>query len=81
MPQGFWAWLLTIVGCLLALVMAVVAYCMVVPVRFDGLGGFAATYALLYPLHLLLFTVVAAVLAYIALRRRARLAARFSASC
>jgi acetyl esterase/lipase len=48
---------------------------MAVPVAFDSLGGFAATYALLYPLHVLLFTVVAAVMAYIAWRSRARLAA------
>jgi len=74
-PRGFWAWLLTLAACLLALIVAVLAYGMVLPVRFDGLGGFAATYALLYPLHVLLFTGVGAVTAYIALRCRARFAA------
>ena len=38
-------------------------------------GGIVAAYALLYPLHLLLFTAVAAVMGYIALRSRAGLAA------
>ena len=74
-PRSIWAWLLTVVAGLLALIMAVVAYCMAVPVRFDSVGGFPATHALLYPLHLLVFTAVAAAMAFIALRSRARLAA------
>ena len=73
-PGSIWVWLLTIVAVLLALIMAVLAYCMAAPVRFDSVGGFPATYALLYPLHLLPFTAVAAVMTYIALRSRAMLA-------
>ena len=73
-PRGMWAWPLTMVAGLLALITAVLAYCIAVPIAFDSLGGFAATYALLYPLHLLLLTVAAAVMAYIAWRSRARLA-------
>jgi acetyl esterase/lipase len=73
-PRSIWARLLTMVAGLLALIMAVLAYCMMFPVRVDGLG-IIASYALFYPLHLLLFTVVAAAMAYIALRSRARLAA------
>jgi len=72
--QGMFAWSLTVVACLLMVLMAGLAYCMVVPARFDGLGGFAASYALIYPLHLLLFTTMAAIMAYMALRSRARLA-------
>jgi hypothetical protein len=74
-PRSIWAWLLTLGAGLLALIMAVVAYFMRFAVRFDSVGGIAALYALLYPLHLLLFAALAAVMAYIALRSRARLAA------
>ena len=73
-PRGIWIWLLTILACLLALFLAVLAYCMAVPVRFNGLGGFAATYAFLYPLHVLLLTVLASVMAYVASRSRVRFA-------
>jgi len=66
--------MLTIVALLLAGLMAGLAYCMAMPARFDSLGGFPAIYALLFPLHLLLFTVVAAVMAYVAWRSRAMLA-------
>ena len=75
--RGIWIWLLTILACLLVLIVLVLAYCMAVPIRFDGLGGFAATYALLYPLHVLLFTVLAASMAYIASRSRAWLSGFF----
>jgi DNA-binding Lrp family transcriptional regulator len=74
-PRSIWAWLLAMVAGLLALITALLAYCMAVPVAFDSLGGFPATYALLFPLHLLLFTVVAALIAYITWRSPARLAA------
>ena len=79
-PPSIWAWLLTVMAGLLALIAAVLAYCMMFPVRFDGLGAIGV-FALLYPLHLLLFTAVAAVMAYMALRSRARLAAWVFGSC
>lgn len=72
-PRGIFAWLLTLVACLLAVVMAGLAYCMMSPVRWDGFGKLGAI-ALFFPLHLLVFTLVAAVLALVAAGRRARLA-------
>ena len=57
----------------MAVLMSLLAYCMVNPVRWDGLGIFGAL-ALYFPLHLLAFTVAAAMLAFIARRCRARLA-------
>jgi len=72
-PRGVFAWLLTLVACLLAVLMAGVAYCMAYPVRWDGSGKLGA-FALYFPLHLLVFTMVAAVLAFLASRRSARLA-------
>jgi acetyl esterase/lipase len=66
--------LLTFIACLLALLMAGLAYCMMNPVRWDGPGRYAAA-ALYFPLHLLVATPVAAVLAFVARRCRERLAA------
>jgi hypothetical protein len=63
----------TLVACLLALLMAGLAYCMLSPVRWDGLGKFGAL-ALFFPLHLLTFTLVAGVLVFLAKRAGARLA-------
>jgi len=73
-PRGMAAWLLTAVGGLLAVLMATLAVCMASPIRRDGLGNFVAL-ALFFPLHLLVFTLLAAVLARLAKRCRARLAA------
>ena len=73
-PQGISAWLLTVVAGLLVSIVAVLAFCMVFPVRPDGLGYIGAL-AFFYPLHLLLLTAVAAVMACIALWSRARVAA------
>jgi acetyl esterase/lipase len=73
-PQGVLAWLMTVIACLLAAITATVAFCMLNPVRWDGLGKFGAL-ALFFPLHLLPVTVVAAVLAWFARRCRTRLAA------
>jgi len=62
------------IGCvLLALAMAGLAICTVFPIRWDGLGILGAG-ALFYPLHLLLFTLLALVLGLMAIRRRTRLA-------
>ncbi len=73
-PRGVWAWLLTVAACLLAVLMAGLAYCMMNPVRWDGPGRFGAL-ALFFPLHLLAFTLVAAALAFLAKRSSASLAA------
>ena len=73
-PQGVLAWLLTVVACLLVVIMAGLAYCMAYPVRWDGFGKLGAV-ALYFPLHLLVATLVAAVLVFFAWRWRARLAA------
>jgi hypothetical protein len=73
-PRGVWAWMLTLVAFLLAVLMATLAYCMMNPVRWDGPGKFAAV-ALFFPLHLLVATLVPAVLAFLAMRSSARLAA------
>jgi acetyl esterase/lipase len=73
-PRGVLAWSLTVVGCLLAVLMVGLAYCMAYPVRWDGPGKFGAI-ALLYPLHLLVFTMAAAGLACLANRRPNRLPA------
>ena len=72
-PRGIWAWLLTPVASLLAVFMVTLALCMMHPVRWDGLGIIGAL-ALYFPLHLLVVTLVAAVLAFVAMRCRARLA-------
>ena len=61
----------TLVACLLVLLMAGLAYCMLRPVRWDGLGKFGAL-ALFFPLHLLTFTLVAGVLVFLAKRAGAR---------
>jgi acetyl esterase/lipase len=60
-----------VVAFLLAAVMAAVAYYMLNPVDWDGLGRLGAI-ALLFPLHLLIITVAAAGLGFLAWRRRAR---------
>src|SRR6267142_3086112 len=62
---GAIAWLC--LACVLALLMAGLAYCMLSPVRWDGAGKFGAL-ALFFPLHLLVFTFVAAVLTFLARR-------------
>ena len=67
------AWLLTVVACLLAVIVAGLAYCMAYPVRWDGLGIYG-TFALWFPLHLLVLTLVAAVLAFLARQLQATLA-------
>jgi acetyl esterase/lipase len=72
-PQGAWAWVLTTVACLLATLVAALAYCMLNPVRWDGPGIFGAV-ALFFPLHLLALTLLAAVLAFLAKHSVARLA-------
>jgi hypothetical protein len=41
-PHGATAWLLTLAACLVALLMAGLAYCMLSPVRWDGPGQFGA---------------------------------------
>ena len=47
-PQGVFGWLLTVVACLLAVIMAGLAYCMAYPVRWDGPGKLGAV-ALFFP--------------------------------
>ena len=74
-PHGGAAWLLTLAALLFLAFAAVLAYCMVMPVRWDGFGRFGAL-VLFYPLHILLFTVPAILLWAAARSRRARLAAR-----
>ncbi len=73
-PRSISTWLLTLAACLLAVITATLAYCMLYPVRWDGPGIFGAL-ALFFPLHLLVVTMVAAVLAWLARRCRTRLAA------
>jgi acetyl esterase/lipase len=62
---GAIAWLF--LACVLVLLMAGLAYCMLSPVRWDGPGKFGAL-ALFFPLHLLVFTFVAGVLTFLARR-------------
>src|SRR6267142_2811231 len=62
---GAIAWLL--LACVLALLMAGLAYWVLSPVRWDAPGKFGAL-ALFFPLHLLVFTFVAAVLTFLARR-------------
>ena len=76
-PRSVRAWLLTWSACALGCVLCVVAYCMVRPVRWDGLGKLGAL-ALFFPLHLLLFTLLSLALGWLARRSGARLAARVS---
>src|SRR5262245_59534048 len=64
---------LTTVACLLAVATAVLAYAMVYPVRWDG-PGIVGAIALFFPLHVLVVTLVAALLLRRARRRQARLA-------
>jgi alpha-N-arabinofuranosidase len=73
-PQGLIGWSLTLVACLLAVLMAGLAYCMIYPVRWDGPGVIGAL-VLFFPLHLLIVTVVAAGLGFLAQRSGAGLAA------
>ncbi len=73
-PRGRFTWVLTLGACLLLVLMVGLAYGMMVPIRWDGPGKLAAL-ALFFPLHLLVVTVVAAVLAGVARRYRAGLAA------
>ena len=74
LPRGVLAWVLAVVAFAVAVLMAVLVVCMAFPIRWDGLGIFGAL-ALFFPLHLLAFTLVAAVLAFIARQCRAKLAA------
>src|SRR5260370_16321136 len=73
-PRGIFARLLTLVAFMLAVVMAVLAYSMATPVRWDSSIGVVGALALSFPLHLLVVSVVAAVLAWLAKRFRAWLA-------
>jgi len=66
-------WWLTFFSVSLVVLMAGLAVCMVLPARWDGSGILGAG-ALFYPLHLLLFTGLAAVLAFVAKSRHAELA-------
>jgi len=72
--KSFARLLLTVTSCLLAVLMAGLAYCMAYPVRWDGPGIIGAL-ALYFPLHLLAATLTAAVLAFIAKRSGSNLAA------
>lgn len=72
-PKGGWAWLLTASASLLTVASVILAYCMIVPVRWDGLGLFGAV-VLIFPLHLLMVSFADAVLAVVAKRSGARLA-------
>ena len=74
-PPSIRAVLLTIVAILFAAAMAGLAYCMIVPLHWDGAGKFGAM-ALYFPLHLLVFSMLAAVFAYFAKLSRARTAGR-----
>jgi acetyl esterase/lipase len=69
---------LTTITCLLALVMIGLAVCEFFPVPWNGPGLLGAC-ALFYPLHLLLFTLLAVIPWWKAIRRRAPLAAWVSA--
>lgn len=68
------AWVLTAVACSMAVLMAMLAFCMLNPVRWDGPGLIAAV-ALFFPLHLLVLTLMSAAMALVAGRCKARLAA------
>jgi acetyl esterase/lipase len=72
-PRGIWAWLLTLVAVLLALCTVAPAYCMAFPVQFV-VPGFLGLDALLFPLHVLVVTVLALLLWWVAKPSRARLA-------
>src|SRR5207247_8450839 len=69
-PRGAGAWLLIVVACLLTVLMAGLAYCMVRPGRWGGPGKFGGA-APFVPLPLLAFTLVAGVLGLLARRSRA----------
>ena len=73
-PRGVLGWVLAVVALAVALLMAVLAVCMAFPIRWDGLGKFGAL-VLFFPMHLLVFTLMASVLAFIAKQCRAKLAA------
>ncbi len=73
-PRGIWAWLLTAAAGLLAVAMGALAVCMAFPVRWDGPGKLGAL-ALFFPLHLLLVTLLAATLVFVARYCQAKLAA------
>ena len=72
-PGSVWAWLLTASASVLTVASVLLAYCMIVPVRWDGLGLFGAV-VLIFPLHLLVVSVVDAGLAFVAYRSKAKLA-------
>src|SRR5262245_57510029 len=64
---------LTLVALLLAVATAGLALCMALPLRWSGVGRFGAL-ALFFPLHLLVLTGAAMLLAWLARRSRASLA-------
>jgi acetyl esterase/lipase len=73
LPRGIGAWVLGSLAVAATAVAAVLVHCMVEPVRWDGLGMWAAG-ALHFPLHLLVPAAVSALLIIDARRCRARLA-------
>jgi len=75
-PNGRSAWILTIAACLLFPLMGFVAYAMAKPVSWNGPGKLGAI-ALLFPLHLLVVSIVTAALAFLAWRARALIALLF----
>ena len=66
--------LLTLIAILAVVLVAVVAYYMLVPANWDGVGKLGAL-ALMFPLHLLAVTAVAALLIVLCWRARAHVAA------
>lgn len=67
MPQIVHGWLLIVTAFLRSALMAGLTYCMAYPVPWDGPGKLGAV-ALFFPLHLLAFTLVSAILAFLAKR-------------
>lgn len=78
-PRGVEAWLLTVSASLLAVIMSGLAYCMIIPIRWDGLGELGAL-ALIFTLHLLVVTLVGGALAFVSRRSHAKLAASIFSS-
>lgn len=71
--QGIWAWLLSLLACLLAAIAALVVFYMLIPIDWDGIGKSGAL-ALMFPLHLLVLAVVATGLGFLSWWQRARFA-------
>jgi hypothetical protein len=55
------SWALSLIALLLAAIVGMAAYYMLVPIEFDG-PGILGLIALIFPLHLLALTIVAAAL-------------------